>query len=163
DPSAADTAAGLVASWDPGDGSPTADGLAASHAYASPGDYTAALTVTDKDRGAGTDSTAVHVTARPAGLAYAGAPTIDVASAVLPGHLGDTSGAPAPRLGGHAVPLGLGAVSCPAVTDAAGHASCAVDAGALPLGAADVVATFAGDELYAAAELSAPVTLIAHL
>ncbi len=72
DPSAADTQAGLQASWDFADGSPTATGFAASHTYANPGTYTATLTVTDKDGGTGTGTATVTVGPRPATVEYAG-------------------------------------------------------------------------------------------
>ncbi len=60
DPSAADTAAGFTFLWDFGDGATDA-GSAPSHAYAAAGTYTVGLTVTDKDGGVGTATTAATV------------------------------------------------------------------------------------------------------
>lgn len=61
DPSPTDTAAGFTYSWDFGDG--TAPGTAASpnHVYATPGYYTASVTVRDKDGGSASTSTLVTV------------------------------------------------------------------------------------------------------
>jgi PKD repeat protein len=55
----------LVASWNFGDGSPTATGATASHAYAAAGTYTVTLTVTDKFGLHGSVSQPVTVTAAP--------------------------------------------------------------------------------------------------
>ena len=75
DPSAADTAAGLVATWDVGDGSPAAGGPTASHAYAVPGPLTrlrspsptrtAAAARTRRPCGCWRGRTALHTRDRP--------------------------------------------------------------------------------------------------
>lgn len=76
DPGSADQG-GLAYSWDFGDGSPSATGgPSTTHAYSTPGDYTAVLTVCDKDGACDTDARTVHVRKRT----------------VVVGYLGDTTG-----------------------------------------------------------------------
>src|SRR4051795_9304240 len=72
DPGSNDQAT-LQYTWSFGDGSPSASGGPnATHAYATPGDYTATLKVCDKDGGCDTDSSIVHVTKRDTTLGYTG-------------------------------------------------------------------------------------------
>ena len=54
------------------------------HAYATPGDYVATLTVTDKDGGSDTDTRTVHVTKRDTTAAYTGPTSADVRHARPP-------------------------------------------------------------------------------
>jgi PKD repeat protein len=161
DPSAADTAAGLHASWSFGDSSPVAGAFAVSHAYAEPGTFTATLTATDKDGGTGADTATVTIRQRTATVAYAGPSGLNASSAAVAARLGDASGAPSARLGGHTLTIALGPHTCTATTDATGLARCAIDASALPLGPTTVTATFASDKLYTSASASAPVVLYA--
>jgi PKD repeat protein len=161
DPSAADTAAGLRASWDFGDGLPATPGFAAVHVYAEPGAYTATLTATDKDGGAGTDTATVDVRARPATVAYVGPSGLDSSSASVAARLADTADAGSARLDGHTVTIALGSAECTAATDATGLARCTIDASALPLGPANVSVRSAADRLYTTASSSAPVVLYA--
>jgi PKD repeat protein len=149
DPSAADTAAGLAARWDFGDGSPTASGLAVSHAYAGPGAYVATLTVTDKDGGTGTGTTPVTIGPRPAAIAYVGPESFERWTVPVAARLGDGRDAASARLAGHAVSITAGGQSCAATTDATGLARCDLDASPLALGETPVTVSFAGDELYA--------------
>ena len=76
DPGAGDQST-LQYSWDFGDGTPptTPSGSGGSgvfHAYATPGLYTATMTVVDKDGGSGTDARTVNVTKRDTTTAYLG-------------------------------------------------------------------------------------------
>ena len=76
DPGAGDQST-LEYSWDFGDGTPPtapsgSGGSGVFHAYATPGDYVATLTVTDKDGGSDTDTRTVHVTKRDTTTAYVG-------------------------------------------------------------------------------------------
>ena len=161
DPSSADTAAGLTASWSFGDGLPAASGFAVSHAYAQPGTYSATLTATDKDGGVSADTATVTVGPRPATLVYAGMSGVNASSGVMSVRFGDAIDTSTARFGGHAVTIAVGARSCDATTDPTGLARCAIDASALPLGPATVKATFPGDDLYTAATASAPIVLYA--
>jgi hypothetical protein len=75
DPGSNDQAT-LQYSWDFGDGSPSASGgPSVIHSFSAPGDYTATLTVCDKDEAPGTcptDTRVVHVTKRDTSTAYLG-------------------------------------------------------------------------------------------
>jgi PKD repeat protein len=159
DPSAADTAAGLRASWDLGDGVPAVTGFAVSHAYAEPGAYTAALTATDKDGGAGTDTATVDVRPRPATVTYTGPSGLDPSSAAVTARLGDAADAGSARLEGHTITIAVGPAECTATTDVTGLARCTINASALPVGPARVTVTSAEDRLYTTASASAPVVL----
>ncbi len=160
DPSTADTQAGLQASWDFGDGSPTTAGFAVSHTYANPGTYTATLTATDKNGGAGTGKATVTVGPRPATVEYAGPAGLQASSPHVAARLVDALDATTAQLAGHAVTISLGAGSCSGTTDVTGVARCVIDASSAPLGPSTVTVSFAGDDLYAAAgPVTAPVVL----
>ena len=73
DPGAADQAT-LRYQWNFGDGTPSASGGGAvTHAYATPGSYTATLQVCDKDAACSTDTATVVVTKRGTSLGNTGA------------------------------------------------------------------------------------------
>src|SRR5262249_18780626 len=114
DPSAADTAAGLRASWDFGDGLPATTGFAASHVYAEPGAYAATLTATDKDGGTGTDTASVDIQPRPATITYTGPSGLDASSAAVAARLGDAADAGSARLEGHTITIAVGSAECTA-------------------------------------------------
>ena len=159
DPSAADTAAGLQASWTFGDGSPQGHGFSVSHVYAGPGTYTATLTASDKDGGTGTAIATATIGARPATVAYAGPAGLDASSANVAVRLADALDQGTARLGGHAVTIELGSHSCTVTTDATGLGRCTIDASMVPLGPSTVTVTFGGDDLYVAASATAQVVL----
>jgi PKD repeat protein len=152
DPSAADTAAGLTATWDFGDGT-VGNGLEVDHSYDEPGTYTATLTVRDKDGGSSTDATTVNVGTRAATLADATPSVLDAAASIVGVQFGDAAGSG--RLAGHVLTLGVGSRTCTGTTDEHGLATCRLPNP--PLGPQTVNATFAGDTLYDAASTSGPV------
>lgn len=140
----------LVARWDFGDGS-TATTLDAAHAYASPGTYTAELTVTDGDDGVARDTVTVTAGPRSSSLTVKATPTLDVSTATVSARLGDAVDAPSARLQGHDVSFAAGAASCTASTNAAGDASCTLPATALALGPSTITVRFSGGMLYSTA------------
>jgi hypothetical protein len=72
DPGSADQAS-LAYSWNFGDGSPSAAGGPNTvHSYATPGDYTATLTVCDKDGACGSDTRSIAVRRRTVTVALVG-------------------------------------------------------------------------------------------
>jgi hypothetical protein len=122
DPGVLDVAAGLQAEWTFGDGA-SAAGFAASHAYASPGSYTALLTARDKDGGAGGDGAAVVIEKRPTTLVYTGPLTLAAGAApLLRARLGDVVDGPTARLAGRTVRFVIEGTTLAAVTDAEGSA-----------------------------------------
>jgi len=157
DPSAADTTAGLTATWTFGDGS-TGDGRVA-HVYAEPGVYTATLTTRDKDGGEFSDTTTVTVGARPASLDNGTPPTLDARSAIATVRIADSTHGSSARLAGHAVTLSIGSSACAATTNTAGIARCTLDRHTLTLGPETITASFDGDALYDRATTAADVLL----
>ena len=67
-------------SWSFGDGTPAGSGATVEHVYATPGDYTVALTVTDDAGATGTTSQSVHAAPAPAEISYVGGATTSVNS-----------------------------------------------------------------------------------
>ncbi len=146
DPGAGDQST-LQYSWDFGDGSPSSTGgPSVLHAYATPGDYVAILTVTDKDGGSDTDARTVHVTPRDTISAYLGAATATYDTAgQLSASLVDEYGV---SLNGKSITFSVNGASVgAAATNSSGTAALAytplLDAGTYPTDAA-----FAGDSLY---------------
>lgn len=96
DPGSADQAT-LTYSWDFGDGTPpsASGGPSVFHSYSTPADYTATLTVYDKDGGHASDSRIVHVRKRTVSVGYLGdtAGTYDTQGS-LSGSLVDEFGSP---------------------------------------------------------------------
>lgn len=157
DPGAGDQST-LQYSWDFGDGSPSSTGgPGVLHAYASPGDYVATLTVTDKDGGSDTDTRSVHVTPRDTVAAYLGdnAGTFDT-SGHLSASLVDEYGV---SLNGKSIAFSVnGASAGSASTNSSGIATLAytplLDAGTYATDAA-----FAGDSLYNASSNAGSITI----
>jgi hypothetical protein len=142
DPSAADTAAGLRATWSFGDGTNGA-GPAAEHVFAGPGAYTAVLSAHDKDGGDGEDSVQVTVAKRSTRLVYTGPARTPFGATVLSARLEDAVDAPTAKLGGKLVEFRVGGATIIALTDGNGVAAVS----ALTTGG-PVAVDFAGDALY---------------
>jgi hypothetical protein len=146
DPGSNDQAT-LQYTWTFGDGSPSASGGPnATHAYATPGDYTATLKVCDKDLGCSSDTRVIHVTKRDTSLGYtgvlSGGPSKIIA---LTANLLDEYGQP---VAGKKVTFVLGTQTATGTTDASGLVSVNLKltqkSGSYPL-----TATFpAGDSKY---------------
>ena len=158
DPSAADTGAGLAPSWSFGDGA-TATGATASHAYAEPGAYTATLSARDKDGGTGTDTAAVAIGKRAAGIAYTGPATTVFGFTTLSARLADLADAPTARLAGRTVVFTIGGRSLTATTAADGAATVALAEPLLP-GSHPVTVRFEEDTHYLGAGTTATVAVV---
>jgi hypothetical protein len=150
DPSAADTAAGLAPAWSWGDGTPAANGPAATHAYALPGTYTAVFSAVDKDGGRTQAASTVTVAKRPAGLVYTGSTTAAYGFATLSAQLGDLADANSAQLAGESVVFLVGSTAYTAKTDANGVATVAAPA-PVGVGTFPVIVQFLGDARYAPA------------
>src|SRR4051794_37231576 len=146
DPGSNDQAT-LQSTWTFGDGSPSATGgPSVTHAYATPGDYTATLQVCDKDGGCDTDSLIVHVTKRDTALGYTGplfsAPSKTVTATAT---LVDAYGQP---VVGKKVTFQLGSQTAVGTTDSTGKATANIKL-ALKPGSYALTADFAaGDAKY---------------
>jgi hypothetical protein len=112
----------LQYSWEFGDGSPSASGgPSVAHTYASPGLYTATLTVCDEDGLCNISTRSIHVTKRDTTLAYTGPQSSSPAKTItLTADLVDKYGQP---VVGKKVTFVLGSQTATATTDANGHAS----------------------------------------
>jgi PKD repeat protein len=150
----ADDQSTLVYSWSFGDGSPSATGgPSVLHAYSAPGNYTATLTVCDKNGGCNSDTRAVAVRKRNVSLGYLGDQqgTYDTLTN-LSGSLVDELGSVVP---GRTIVFAIGAeAGGSAATNSSGIGSTTHLIG-LPTGSYTSSATFAGDSLYNAASPSA--------
>jgi PKD repeat protein len=146
DPGAADQST-LQYSWSFGDGTPSATGgPGVTHAYASPGAYTATLTVCDKNGGCDSDSRDVIVTKRDTTTAYLGdtAGTYDTAatlSASLVDEYGET-------VNGRSITFDVGSdPSLVSLTNSSGIATKSYVPG-LDAGSYTGSSSFAGDSRY---------------
>jgi PKD domain len=149
DPGSADQST-LTYSWSFGDGSPSASGGAATtHSYATPGTYTAAFTVTDKDGGTTTDQREVVVRKRTTSTSYTGDHSGTYATATsLAASLVDEYGAAVP---GRSVAFVVaGEAAGVALTNGSGAASKSWVLGVGAPGSGTVSAAFDGtaDPLY---------------
>jgi hypothetical protein len=154
---AADSGAGdlatLKTSWSFGDGSPSASGGASTtHVYATPGNYTATLTVCDKDGACTSDTRTVHVTTRATTLAYNGSVSgLPKKESTVKANVTDEFGQP---VAGRSVTFTIGTQSVTAITDGAGTA-----VGKIKLtqktGNYTVIATYTGDAKYTSSTDSA--------
>jgi hypothetical protein len=127
------------------------------HAYATPGDYVATLTVTDKDGGSDTDTRTVHITKRDTTAAYTGPTnaTFDTPT-TLTASLVDEYGV---AVSGRSVAFTVnGAAAGSATTNGAGVASVAYTP-SLAAGTYATGVSFAGDGLYLASSDSGSLTI----
>jgi RHS repeat-associated protein len=153
DPSNVD-ATSLVCTWDFGDGTSTTIAGCASatsqvaHAYSAIGNYTATLTVRDKDGGLATDTAAVIVGKRPASLVVLGASAVSGNSVSVDLRLFDAY-SDQESVAGRTLEVGFGGQLHTVTTDASGRATLALPF--VPGAPNPVSARFAGDAFYLAA------------
>ena len=144
-------------SWDFGDGTPSASGgPSVSHVYATPGHYTATLTVCDPvaTTPCGVSTTQVTVRTRGTTLSYTGVTASDVTDpATLKASLTDDQGA---AVVGRTVQFFEdGSLIASASTNAAGKASVVYPFPLGQVGTHTIVATLAGDTYYTANQSTA--------
>ena len=139
----------LTYSWSFGDGSPSASGgPSVTHAYTTPGDYTATFTACDRWTACASSTRIVHVIARTVSVGYLGdtAGTYDTAG-TLRASLVDQFGA---NVSGRSITFAVnGAAAGSSVTGSGGIATTAFTP-LLDAGSYATSATFAGDSLYVA-------------
>ncbi|HEX4743107.1 MAG TPA: nidogen-like domain-containing protein [Candidatus Limnocylindria bacterium] len=147
DPSPADAAAGFTGAWTFGD-SATASGMTASHAYATPGIYTASFAATDKDGGVSAPATTtVTVDKRPTTLSCADASAVFGFAITLTSELRD--GVSNAVLTGETIAW---------TVNGAPLAGSTTPSGLMP-GAHTVGATFAGNALYTGSTATCTLTV----
>ena len=147
DPGSADQST-LAYSWDFGDGTPSAaGGASALHSYATPGTYTATLTVRDKDGTSASDTRSVVVRKRDVSVAWTGdhSGVFDTATALSASVVDEYNQAVAGRSVAMTV---AGDNAGSATTNAAGTAAKSWTLAALVPGNGNATASFAGDALY---------------
>jgi hypothetical protein len=159
DPSSADTAAGLIPSWVWGDGTPSSLGLSATHAYATPGTYTAFFSAVDKDGGRGQAVSTVTVQKRTTGLAYTGPTNAAYGYAVLSAKLTDLVDTPSGLLANESVAFIVGSTVYTAKADSNGVATVTA-AAPVGVGTFAVTVQFAGDSRYAASIARATLKVV---
>ncbi len=140
----------LTYGWVFGDGSPSATGgPSVSHAYSTPGDYTATLTVCDKDGACASSDRAIHIRARNVTLGYLGSSsgTFDT-SASFSASLVDEFGAP---VNGRSIGFMAGTENEGSPTTNASGLATISNVTQLAAGAYTATASFAGDAMYTAA------------
>jgi PKD repeat protein len=146
DPGSADQST-LVYSWDFGDGTPSANGgPSTTHAYAAPGNYTATLTVCDKNGGCSEDDRLITVRKRSVSVGQLGAAngTYDTAG-TLSASLIDEFGTP---VGNRSIVFDVGGQAAgSAATNGSGIATRAFTP-LLGEGSHLSTATFSADALY---------------
>jgi Big-like domain-containing protein len=152
DPSAADTAAGLVPSWSIG-----GSALTVTRVFDVPGSYAATLSVSDKDGGTGTRDVTFDVGKRASTLAYAGDAAAPFGFGVVAARAGDAVDARTARLDGRGIAFRAGGSTFSGTTSG-GVATAAVGAALMP-GTYDVRAQFAEDGLYLASEAAGTLTV----
>ncbi len=146
DPSGADSAA-LSPSWASGDGQ-TARFFDVFFTYGDPGLYTATLTASDKDGGAGSDQAQVRVLKRGTTLSYdSSTASAPFGFAVLSARLDDLADPATARLAGRELVFTVGGVTYSTTTDTDGVASVVPFPPLLP-GIHPVEVSFAGDGHY---------------
>ena len=147
DPSPVDQGT-LAFRWDFGDGQ-SADGRDVEHAFAAPGTYHGAITVTDKDTGSASAGFTTAISKRATTLVYTGATQSVPSKAItLAATLTDDHGQP---VVGRVVSYELGDQSASAATDSAGLSTVVLNLSLKP-GTYARSASFAGDGLYVASQ-----------
>ena len=155
DPSAADTAYGLVYRWNFGDGvlSPDDD---LTYAYAAPGAYAASFTAVDKDGGIGSQEVDVTVTKRPTSVAFLAPTTQPFGPAQLSARLTDSVDAATAQVAGRTLVFAAGGRTFSAVTNGSGVATVSP---APFLLSGPVTVSFGGNALYLASAATVPLTI----
>ena len=144
--------------WAIGDGD-TAATLEASHTYADAGTYTAVLTVTDDDGGAGSDIAEITVVKRPTSLEYTGdTGGIFGFTSTLSAQLFDSIDAATAKLAGLTVTFTIDGETYETAPDANGIASVVLSTPLLP-GTYDITVGFTEDTHYLGSSDEATLTI----
>lgn len=157
DPSSVDQST-LAFTWNFGDGSPSASGGPnVTHSYATPGTYTATLTVCDSNGACASDARDVIVGKRATTLGYLGANTATFATpTTVNASLTDELGQP---VSGRSVSIQVGsAAAVSATTDGTGLASASFTP-QVGAGTYSVASNFGGDSLYKPSAASGSMTV----
>lgn len=135
----------LSYSWDWGDGTPGTGGASVSHTYATPGVYTATLTVCDEDPSCAQSQTTVTVHQRSTTTAYTGPlSSLPSKNVTLTASVVDQFAQP---VVGRTVTFQLGTQSISATTNGAGLATATIKLNQKK-SVVNVSASFAGDSMY---------------
>jgi PKD repeat protein len=135
----------LSYSWDWGDGTPGTGGASVSHTYATPGVYTATLTVCDEDPSCAQSQTTVTVNKRSTTTAYTGPlSSLPSKNVTLTASVVDQFAQP---VVGRTVTFQLGTQSISATTNGAGVATATIKLNQKK-SVVNVSASFAGDSMY---------------
>lgn len=146
----------LSATWTFGDGG-SAGGFQPTHAYATTGNYTVALDVSDGDGGHGADLAVATVLRRPTAIAYTG--DLEATSGeplTLAAALSDLIDVTTQRLAGVTLTITVGPTSYTLAADASGEAMTAIT---LPTGTYPITVSFAGNADYGPAVAAATLVV----
>lgn len=146
----------LSYSWDWGDGTPGTGGASVSHTYATPGVYTATLTVCDEDPSCAQSQTTVTVAQRSTVTAYTGPlSSLPSKNVTLTASVVDEFGQP---VAGRTVHFQLGTQSISATTSGSGVATATIKLNQKKA-IVSVSASFSGDSMYTGSSNTLPFTI----
>jgi PKD repeat protein len=142
--------------WDWGDGTPGTGGANATHTYATPGVYTATLTVCDEDPTCAQSQTQVTVNQRSTTTAYTGPlSALPSKNVTLTASVVDQFGQP---VVGRTVTFQLGTQSISATTNGSGVATATIKL-TQKQSVVNVSASFSGDSMYTSSSNTLPFTI----